>query len=473
MHPGCRSDRHPDATFLRQIPEQIRRVAIGNAVPYGTDSILEETMSVDQAAARPRSSAAKGRAETLSKRLFQTRDCSSSLAEPLSDEDQVVQAMEDASPTKWHLAHTTWFFEAFLLTRSDPDYKVFDEDYAYCFNSYYEGKGERHPRPHRGLLTRPGAADVRAYRAYVDEALARFLDDGGASGEVLDIVELGINHEQQHQELLLTDILSLFASQPLRPTYTNAQIAEADKAHLAQFIAFDGGIAEVGHDGNSFAYDNEGPRHEALIQPFRLADRCVTKGQWLEFMDDGGYEHHAHWLMDGWSMVNAEGWRAPLYWQEHNGEWMQMTLSGLRPVDPAAPVAHVSYYEADAFARWAGKRLPTEFEWEHASQGLAEEGRTLGSGAFRPSPAGETDGTLQQMFGDVWEWTQSHYSPYPGYRPPEGAVGEYNGKFMCGQFVLKGGSCATPDGHVRRTYRNFFYPHQRWQFKGLRLAEDQ
>lgn len=430
-------------------------------------------MALDQAAAEPQKGARKGRAATLAKKLFETRELSSSLAKPLSDEDQVVQAMDDASPAKWHLAHTTWFFEAFLLTQLDPDYALFNEDYAYCFNSYYEGKGERHPRPRRGLLTRPVADDVRAYRAHVDEALDAFLASDHADDKALDIVELGINHEQQHQELLLTDILVVFASQPLRPAYRQAVIAEADKFHPAKYIGFDGGIVEVGHSGEGFAYDNEGPRHEALLRPFKLADRCVTKGEWLEFMSDGGYDRHEHWLMDGWTTVNRDGWCAPYHWEEHDGEWHQMTLSGLRPIDPAAPVSHISYYEADAFARWAGKRLPTEFEWEHASSGLAEQGQTLGMGALRPSPAGKPSGTLQQMFGDVWEWTQSHYSPYPGFRAPEGAVGEYNGKFMCGQFVLKGGSCATPDGHVRRSYRNFFYPHQRWQFKGLRLADDQ
>lgn len=429
-------------------------------------------MAPNQAAAGPRKAKRQGRAADLSRRLLETRNCSLSLAEPLNDEDMVVQAMDDASPAKWHLAHTTWFFEAFLLTQLDDTYKPFDEDFAYCFNSYYEGKGERHPRPFRGLLTRPSADSVRAYRAYVDEALDAFMTRGRLTDEALDIVELGINHEQQHQELLLTDILYLFASQPLRPAYRQAALSEADRAYAPSYVGFDGGIVEVGHDGNGFSYDNEGPRHQTLLQPFSLADRCVTKGEWLEFMADGGYERHEHWLMDGWTMVNAQGWHAPLHWERRDGEWMQMTLSGLRPIDPAAPVTHVSYYEADAFARWAGRRLPTEFEWEHASLSVAEEGRMLGSGGLRPSPAGKPDGTLKQMFGDVWEWTQSHYSPYPGYRPPEGAVGEYNGKFMCGQFVLKGGSCATPDGHVRRTYRNFFYPHQRWQFKGLRLADD-
>ena len=430
-------------------------------------------MSSDQAAPASRVASKKGRAGELRSRLFETRKLSRTLAEPLSDEDQVVQAMDDASPTKWHLGHTTWFFESFLLGELNKSYRLFDKDFAYCFNSYYEGKGERHPRPFRGLLTRPGADAVRAYRAHVDDALEKFLDDGGIDDAALDIIELGINHEQQHQELLLTDILSLFASQPLRPAYRKVKIAEADKACQATFIAFDGGIVQAGHVGNGFSYDNEGPRHDVLLRPFRLADRCVTKGEWLEFMADGGYETPSLWLSDGWTTVKEEGWRAPLYWENHEGEWRQMTLGGMRPIDPAAPVAHVSYFEADAFARWAGKRLPTEFEWECASEGLSEEGCTLGSDAYRPSPAGKPDGSLLQMFGDVWEWTQSHYSPYPGYEPPQGAVGEYNGKFMCGQFVLKGASCVTPDGHSRRTYRNFFYPHQRWQFMGLRLAEDQ
>jgi len=306
----------------------------------------------------------------------------------------------------------------------------------------------------------------------VDEALEKFFKTGSLNDEALDIIELGINHEQQHQELLLTDILSLFASQPMRPAYTRAALSAADRFHAPGAVANDGGIVEIGHQGAGFSYDNEGPRHEVLLRPFTLTDRCVTKGEWLEFMADGGYERHEHWLSDGWAMVRQEGWRAPLYWENHEGEWRQMTLTGMRPLDPAAPVAHISYYEADAFARWAGKRLPTEFEWEIASQGLSETGRTLGSNALRPSPVGEANQNLQQMFGDVWEWTQSHYSPYPGYSQPEGAVGEYNGKFMCGQFVLKGASCVTPDGHSRATYRNFFYPHQRWQFTGLRLADN-
>jgi len=413
-----------------------------------------------------------GRAASLRRRLMDSRRLSTSLAEPLSDEDQTVQAMDDASPTKWHLAHTTWFYETFLLREHARSYTPFDEKFAYCFNSYYEAEGERHPRSFRGLLTRPAASEVRDYRAHVDEALDALFDEDGLSGTALDIVELGINHEQQHQELLLTDILYLFSRQPLRPAYKPAAIASAANPSDVRWISFDGGIVQVGHDGEGFAFDCEGPRHDALLQPFKLADRCVTKGEWLEFIADGGYERHEHWLMDGWTTVQREGWKAPLYWERREGVWQQMTLGGLRPVDPAAPVSHVSYYEADAFARWAGKRLPTEFEWEHASAGIAEEGSTLGSGALRPSPAGEGTDGLRQMFGDVWEWTRSAFSPYPGYRAPEGAIGEYNGKFMCSQFVLRGGSCVTPDGHVRRSYRNFFYPHQRWQFMGLRLADD-
>ena len=408
--------------------------------------------------------------DSLEQRLFATRGLSSALAAPLSDEDQVVQAMDDASPAKWHLAHTTWFFEAFLLRRFLPGYQLFDERFEYCFNSYYESVGPRHPRPKRGLLTRPSADEVRAYRAYVDEALARLC--GALSAEAAALIELGINHEQQHQELLLTDILALFAAEPLKPAYREAGPGvRAGEAAPLKWVAVDGGIFEVGHDGNGFAYDNEAPRHEELIRPFALADRCVTNAEWIAFIEDGGYRTPTLWLADGWNTVKSEEWRGPLYVEEAEGGYGQMSLSGFRPVDPAAPVAHVSYYEADAFARWAGCRLPTEFEWEIASASVKLQGRTLGAGHLRAVPAQSGDG-LQQMFGDVWEWTQSAYLPYPGFKAAPGAVGEYNGKFMCNQFVLRGGSCATPEGHVRRTYRNFFYPHQRWQFMGLRLAKD-
>jgi len=402
---------------------------------------------------------------------METRRLSLSLAAPLSDEDQVVQAMDDASPTKWHLAHTTWFFEAFVLPRFLPDYRRFDETFEYCFNSYYESVGPRHPRPQRGLLTRPSAAQVRAYRAHVDEALER-LSDNGLPEDAAALIELGINHEQQHQELLLTDILSLFAAEPLKPAYREAKpgVSVHTAAPLA-FTAFEGGIFEVGHEGDGFAYDNEGPRHEALIRPFRLANRCVTNAEWIDFIEAGGYATPTLWLADGWNTINAQAWKGPLYFEEAQGGYMQMSLLGYRPVDPAAPVTHVSFFEADAFARWAGYRLPSEFEWEMASTNLPVAGRDLGADHLRPMPATSGE-VLSQMFGDVWEWTASAYLPYPGFKAAPGAVGEYNGKFMCNQFVLKGGSCATPQGHVRRTYRNFFYPHQRWQFTGLRLAAD-
>jgi ergothioneine biosynthesis protein EgtB len=408
---------------------------------------------------------------SLRDRLMETRRLSLALADPLSDEDQVVQAMDDASPTKWHLAHTTWFFEAFLLSRFVPGYRVFDDTFEYCFNSYYESVGPRHPRPKRGLLTRPPVEQVRAYRAYVDEALEHLFDDG-LPREAEELIELGINHEQQHQELLLTDILSLFAAGPLKPAYRDAKpgVSVSNTAPLA-FTPFDSGIFEVGHDGAGFAYDNEGPRHEQLIRPFKLANRCVTNAEWIGFIEDGGYRTATLWLADGWATIQAQDWQGPLYFEEAEGGYMQMSLLGFRPVDPAAPVTHVSYYEADAFARWAGYRLPSEFEWEVAAQSVPLQGRTLGADHLRPMAAKAGDG-LAQMFGDVWEWTGSAYLPYPGFKAAPGAVGEYNGKFMCNQFVLKGGSCATPEGHVRHTYRNFFYPHQRWQFTGLRLAAD-
>jgi ergothioneine biosynthesis protein EgtB len=407
----------------------------------------------------------------LGRRLLETRKLSLSLAAPLSDEDQVVQVMDDASPTKWHLAHTTWFFEAFLLKRFLPGYRVFDERFEYCFNSYYETVGDRHPRPSRGLLTRPSAEEVRDYRAHVDDALAR-LCDADLPETAAELIELGINHEQQHQELLLTDILSLFAGEPLKPAYAEADPGVRNSAATKlEFLSFAGGIFEIGHQGEGFAYDNEGPRHEQLVRPFKLASRLVTNSDWIEFIADGGYAAPTLWLADGWNIVKGQGWQAPLYWEEADGGYMQMSLRGFRPVDLAAPVCHVSFYEADAFARWAGLRLPTEFEWEVAASDLAVAGRTLGAGHLRPMPA-ERGAGLKQMYGDTWEWTSSAYLPYPGFKAPPGAVGEYNGKFMCNQFVLKGGSCATPDGHVRATYRNFFYPHQRWQFMGLRLAGD-
>ncbi len=413
--------------------------------------------------------------EALAARLFETRRLSLELAEPLSPEDMVVQASEEASPTKWHLAHVTWFFETFVLAKYLEGYRVFDDTFNYCFNSYYESQGERQPRPKRGLLTRPSVDRVLAYRAHVDEALEKLLSRQGAfDGEIARLIEVGINHEQQHQELLLTDILALFSANPLRPAY-RARRKRPERAlpGPAGWISFAGGIRKIGHDGAGFAWDNEAPRHDALLPDYRLADRLVTNGEWLDFMADGAYRTASLWLADGWTTVNRDGWRAPLYWEERDGGWLEMTLEGLDAIDRAAPVAHISYYEADAFARWSNARLPTEFEWEAAAEGLPVKGNTLATRALRPLPAeGSGRERPRQMFGDVWEWTSSAYLPYPGYRPPQGALGEYNGKFMVSQQVLRGASCATPEGHSRPTYRNFFYPHQRWQFTGLRLAAE-
>jgi len=411
----------------------------------------------------------------LENRLLDTRRLSHELAAPLSAEDMTVQAMEDASPTKWHLAHVTWFFETFILAKHLPGYRPFDDTFNYCFNSYYESQGPRQPRPRRGVLTRPSSERVLAYRAHVDEALVKLFARGvEPASEIARLVEVGINHEQQHQELLLTDILALFAANPLRPAYrTRRPRAAASEPDEAGWIDYPGGIRQAGHDGQGFAWDNEAPRHDVLIHPFRLADRLVTNGEWLGFMEDGGYRTATLWLADGWAAVNREGWEAPLYWERGDDQWVAMSLEGLQPVERAAPVAHVSYFEADAFARWADKRLPTEFEWEIAAQGLPVDGNDLGTRSLRPVPAERiAKGRPRQMFGDVWEWTQSAHLPYPGYRPPAGALGEYNGKFMVSQQVLRGGSCATPPGHTRATYRNFFYPQQRWQFMGLRLASE-
>ncbi len=396
------------------------------------------------------------------------------LAEPLSPEDQILQSMPDASPVKWHRAHTTWFFEAFILKPFDPEYRPFDERFNFLYNSYYEAMGARHPRPQRGLLSRPSVEEVGQYRAHVDAAMEKLIarDGGNAKSELSSLVVLGCHHEQQHQELLLTDLLHHLASNPIKPAYIERTADEPAKGSPAKYVTFPGGLVDIGYQGDDFFYDNEGPRHKTYLRPFAIADRAVTNAEWLEFMRDGGYENVTLWLSDGWYKCGEEGWRAPLYWEERDGAWHAMTLGGLQPVNPAAPVAHVSYYEADAFARWAGKRLPLEAEWEIAAAGLPVKGNTVGTGALRPLPAKPNGVALHQMFGDVWEWTASPYQPYPGFRAVPGAVGEYNGKFMVNQFVLRGGSCATPEGHLRATYRNFFYPHQRWQFSGLRLAQD-
>ncbi len=422
-------------------------------------------MALDSLPGSPRQNGSIGACEQYVK----TREHSRRIAAPLSSEDQVVQAMDDASPAKWHLAHTTWFFEELVLKAFDGDYRPYDERFAYCFNSYYESLGPRHPRARRGLLTRPSADEVAGYRAHVDEAMAR-LFQRGLPDEAARLVEIGIHHEQQHQELMLTDLLALFATNPLRPAYREEAASQGTKARDFAWVAFPGGVYEIGHAGEGFAYDNEGPRHAVLLRDFRLADRPVTNAEWLDFMADGGYRRPELWLADGWAAVQREGWEAPGYWERGSEGWSQMTLNGLLPVDPARPVCHISHYEADAFARWAGARLPTEFEWEAAARSMPFHTQTFDFDALRPriTPG---DG-LREMFGGVWEWTQSAYLPYPGYKPVPGPLGEYNGKFMSNQMVLRGGSCVTPNGHIRITYRNFFYSHQRWQFMGLRLAQD-
>ena len=417
----------------------------------------------------------------LPERFDEVRRASLALGARLSDEDQTPQSMTDTSPAKWHLAHTSWFFEVLLLEPYLADYEPFHPQFRYLFNSYYEAVGERHPRPIRGLLTRPSAEEVRAYRAHIDAAMQIFFDAAPAlpqADKIADLVELGLAHEEQHQELLLTDILHLFSFNALNPAFQPFRPIPAGEAPPLDWIEFDGGVCEIGHAGPGFAFDNEGPRHAVLLQPYRLGSRPVTAAEYLEFMEDDGYRRPEFWMSDGWATVQAEGWTAPLYWRRIDAKWLSMTLSGLREINTQAPVVHLSYYEADAYARWAGHRLPTEAEWEVAADRAgtdeaAPDGNFRAAGLLRPRPAGASQpGTppLRQMFGDVWEWTASAYAAYPGFSPAAGAVGEYNGKFMANQMVLKGGSCATPDGHMRASYRNFFYPHMRWQFAGLRLA---
>lgn len=399
-------------------------------------------------AASPRHTA---RAE-LAGAFERVRARSLALAEPLSAEDQCVQSMPDASPVKWHLAHTTWFFETLVLQAFVPGYRAVDAQYAFLFNSYYEALGPRHPRPARGLLTRPSADDVRAYRRAVDAAVARFIAgcDDSTLAAATPVIELGLNHEEQHQELILTDVLHLLSVNPMQPAYRPADEAPPPAApRPLGWRRVDGGIATVGHRGSGFAFDNEGPAHDVLLRPFAIADRPVSNADYLGFVLAGGYRDPQWWLSDGWSTVQAAGWDAPLHWHDAHGTQPQaFTLHGLRPLDPHAPVTHLSLFEAAAYATWAGARLPTEFEWEVAALGGL--------------PA----------TGAVWEWTRSAYDPYPGFRPFDGTAAEYNGKFMVGQIVLRGGSIASPPGHVRPTYRNFFPPSARWQFSGLRLAKD-
>jgi ergothioneine biosynthesis protein EgtB len=398
----------------------------------------------------------------LSERLFATRKLTLDLATPLNDADATIQPFPDASPAKWHLAHTTWFFETFVLRDHASGYRPFDERYAFLFNSYYEAEGPRHARPRRGMLSRPSLDEVRAYRAHVDEALERVLPS--LSQATLELIELGINHEQQHQELFLTDILATFAENPIEPAYAELPPPACFAVEPLSFHRGREGVVEIGATKEGFAFDSERPRHNTFLCAHEIAGRRVTNRDWRQFIDDGGYRTPTLWLSDGWDWVQREGISGPLYWREEGTEF---TLGGRREIDEAAPVAHVSYYEADAFARWAGARLPTEAEWEDfAASADPNVGNQLDSaGAVVPCSGGG-------MFGDVWEWTQSAFAAYPGFAPAEGAVGEYNGKFMSGQLVLKGASCATPRGHSRASYRNFFPPHARWQFTGVRLAKD-
>jgi ergothioneine biosynthesis protein EgtB len=388
------------------------------------------------------------------------------LAAPLSAEDQMVQSMPEASPTKWHLAHTTWFFETFVLAPSGGA-RLADDLYRFLFNSYYEVVGPRQERAHRGRLSRPSLAEVHAYRRRVDEAIAR-LCGRELEPAIVAVLELGVAHEEQHQELILTDAKHALGTQPARPAYREARARpdESDRPTPARFHAFAEGVVSIGHGGDEFAFDNEAPRHRTFVHAFALADRPATCAEYLDFMRDGGYERPELWLSDGWQRVQAERWRAPLYWEERDGAWTFYTLSGVRAVEPDEAVAHVSYFEADAFARWAGARLPTEQEWERAAADAPVAGHFAGSERFHPGRA------RAGLYGDVWQWTRSPYAAYPGYRPPPGALGEYNGKFMCNQMVLRGGSCLTPTGHMRATYRNFFPPEARWQMSGIRLARD-
>jgi ergothioneine biosynthesis protein EgtB len=400
----------------------------------------------------------------LRSRYLRVRQATEALCEPLAVEDCVVQAMPDASPVRWHLAHTAWFFEEMVLKRI-PGYRPLDERYAFLFNSYYESLGERHARPERGLLSRPTLSEVMAYRRHVDAEMERRWPQVAP-----EIVELGIHHEEQHQELILTDVKLVLLSNPLEPIYRGRGRGRPARAPAAavplQLVPFEGGVVSIG-SAAGFAFDNERPRHRVMLLPFSLANRLVTCGEYRDFIDDRGYARPLLWLSDGWEAARRQDWQAPLYWLRDGSGWRIRTLSGARPVDPAEPVCHVSYYEADAFARWCGARLPSESEWEHAASAAPVRGNLLESGELHPRPAANGE---RQLFGDVWEWTGSAYLPYPGYAAPAGALGEYNGKFMCNRMVLRGGSCVTPSLHVRASYRNFFPPDARWQFSGFRLA---
>ena len=398
------------------------------------------------------------------------RAATEALCAPLSAEDCAVQSMPDASPAKWHLAHTSWFFETLVL-ESLPGHAPFHPGFRVLFNSYYESVGARHPRPERGVLSRPSLDEVRAYRRHVDARMLRVLD-GGAPARALEVTELGLHHEQQHQELILTDLKHAFSRSPLRPAYRERAIEPAGRAEPLRWHGFEGGLREIGHAGAGFAFDNERPRHRVFVEAFELASRPVTNAEYLDFVRDGGYARPELWLSDGFAALASRGWRAPLYWEERDGAWSTFTLGGMAPLRGDEPVCHVSHYEADAYARWAAARLPTEAEWECAAEGAEVAGGFVEGGRLHPAPSPPAGRQPAGLFGDVWEWTASAYAPYPGFRPLAGSLAEYNGKFMSSQLVLRGGSCATPRSHVRRSYRNFFPPDARWQFSGIRLARD-
>ncbi len=442
-----------------------------------------ETASTPAAADRSLSPASQSRVECLRDRFNQIRNFTNALCAGLEPEDCVVQSMPDVSPTKWHLAHTTWFFETFILKKFVPGYRAEIPEYAYLFNSYYNAAGDMHRRDLRGLISRPTVSQAQRYRASVDSHIDDLLSNPDESllDEMEAILVLGFHHEQQHQELLITDIKHVFAQNPLYPVFRQRNRDVAAKTITPiRFIDFGETVTAIGHDGDGFAYDNERPRHRALVPAFSLATRPVTNGEFIAFVEDNGYSRPEFWLSLGWMTVNEQRWNAPLYWTKRDGAWWNFTLSGLRPLDQSEPVTHISYFEADAYANWAKARLPTEFEWERAALSCPIEGNFVETELFHPvavvsAVSADKPGKgqrLHQMFGDVWEWTRSAYSPYPGYRAVPGALGEYNGKFMCNQYVLRGGSCATSRIHIRRSYRNFFQPEKRWQFTGIRLARD-
>ncbi len=416
---------------------------------------------------------ASGNAEELIAQYRAVREQSERLCAPLSPEDCTPQSMRLASPVKWHLAHTTWFFETFGLEATLPGYRVFHPEYRYMFNSYYNAVGEQFPRPERGMLTRPSLDEVFEYRSYVDKRVIGCLEgQGSPEPSLVEIVMLGLHHEQQHQELILTDVKHLFSLNSLHPVYSPRLPEWPRPTRPLVWHRYAAGLTEIGHEAPGFAFDNESPRHRTFLESFELASRLVTNGEYRAFMEDGGYENSELWLSEGWGRVREAGWNAPLYWAREDDGWGQLTLSGFEPVRDEDPVCHVSYFEADAYARWAGVRLPTEAEWEHVASRVPVQGNFVESERLHPAPAAESGDAPEQLFGDVWEWTRSAYGPYPGFCPAEGAIGEYNGKFMSNQMVLRGGSCVTPESHVRATYRNFLPPEGRWQFSGIRLARD-